>query len=66
MCSLSAGWLTPSFSASSAAQTPSRTRSPSTCGRKMLTRLLQPVEDLQAPLVGERAQRCGVFHQMSI
>src|SRR6185312_12942781 len=31
--------------------------------RKVLARLLQPVEDLQAPLVGERAQRCRVvFH----
>src|SRR4051812_34891148 len=31
--------------------------------REMRARLLQPLEDLQAPLVGEGAQRCGgVFH----
>src|SRR5947199_302107 len=35
-CSLAVGWLTPSFSAINTPQTPSSTRSPSTCGRKCL------------------------------
>jgi hypothetical protein len=34
MCSLTVGWLTPSFSAMSSPHTPSWTRSPSTWGRK--------------------------------
>src|SRR5215831_10982721 len=33
-CSLTVGWLTPSFSAMSTPQTPSFTRSPSLCGGK--------------------------------
>ena len=62
MCSLRVGWLTPSFRADSDPHTPSLTRSPSTCGGKWARGVLQPLEDLQPALIGERPQRIGDRH----